>query len=345
MYLPSGLLAVLTRHWNRYHRHLRRPAWTALERALFILPLGFYLALGLRGIRRKLTSSPTPSTANPSTSCELCEPPCVQDLTLNAEYPYRFSEEILSRLGSQYFRTHFHGLDRIPSEGPIIIMMNHAGMAFPWDFLIFAGELMTQRGADFPLRGPGEKIFTRNPVINHILPERWLETIGGVEATYRNMEKMVRHEQVILYAPEGVAGMGKGWSKRYQLEPFHTSFLKLAATYDATIVPGVCIGSENLHPWAVDAPRLAKLIGFPFFPLSPVSIWLPIFPSMLVYSLPIRMDYYVDDPIQLPPDDYDSYTTADWHALAEQFRQDMQARVDARLNPGRRSARDGDDPS
>lgn len=258
----------------------------------------------------------------------------MQDLVPNDEYPYRFSEEILSRFGSQYFRSHFHGLDRIPDDGPIIIMMNHAGMAFPWDFLIFAGEMMRRRGPEFPLRGPGEKIFTRNPIINRILPERWLETIGGVEATYRNMEKMVRHEQVIVYAPEGVAGMGKGWGNRYQLEPFHTSFLKLAAEYNATIVPGVCIGSENLHPWAVDAPSVAKLIGFPFFPLSLISIWLPVFPSMLVWTLPVRMDYYIDDPIKLPEDDYDRYTAADWRALAEQVRQDMQARVDARLNAG-----------
>lgn len=344
MYLPSGLLAVLARHWNHYHRHLRRPVWTALERLFIILPLGFYVALGLRWIRRKLTQPP-PTSSDASTPCELCEGPCVQDLVLNPEYPYRFSEEILSRLGSQYFRTHFHGLDRIPHEGPVIILMNHAGMAFPWDFLIFAGELMTQRGPDFPLRGPGEKIFTRNPVINGILPERWLETIGGVEATYRNMDKMVRHEQVIIYAPEGVAGMGKGWDKRYQLEPFHTSFLKLAAKYDATIVPGVCIGSENLHPWAIDAPPLAKLIGFPFFPLSVISIWLPLFPSMLLYSLPIRMDYYIDDPIELPDDDYEAYTKADWQALAEQFRQDMQARVDARLNPVSRAKHNGGRPS
>lgn len=330
MYLPSGLLALLARHWNHYHRHVRRPSWTALERALFILPFGFYVALGLRWIRRSLTRSPT-TPPTPNASCQLCEGSCVQELILDREYPYRFSDELLAELGSRYFRSRFQGLDRIPNDGPVIIMMNHAGMAFPWDFLIFAGELMRRRGPDFPLRGPGEKIFTRNPIINHILPERWLETIGGVEATYRNLEKMVRHEQVIIYAPEGVAGMGKGWGKRYQLEPFHTSFLKLAAKYDATIVPGVCIGSENLHPWAVNVPWLAKLIGFPFFPLSFISVWLPIFPSLLVWSLPIRMDYYVDDPITLPDDDYESYTKADWQALAEQFRQDMQARVDARL--------------
>lgn len=339
MYLPSGLLAVLTRHWNHYHRHLRRPAWNALERALFVLPFGFYLALGARWIRRSLTRSPAP-TAEPDASsepCELCAGPCVQDLILNPDYPYRFSEEILSRLGTGYFRSRFHGLENVPDEGPIIIMINHAGMAFPWDFLIFAGELMTRRGAGYPLRGPGEKIFTRNPIFNRILPERWLETIGGVEATYRNIEKMVRHNQAIIYAPEGVAGMAKGWDKRYQLEPFHTSFLRLAAKYDATIVPGVCIGSENLHPWAVDVPSLAKLIGFPFFPLSLISIWLPVFPSMLVWSLPIRMDYYIDDPIKLPDDDYESYSKSDWQALAEQFRQDMQARVDARLKQGDRA--------
>ncbi|MBI3460594.1 glycerol acyltransferase, partial [Candidatus Acetothermia bacterium] len=134
-----------------------------------------------------------------------------------------------------------------------------------------------------------------------------------------------------LYAPEGAKGMGKGFHKRYQLQHFHTSFLRLAAQYNVPLVPVVCIGNEYLHPYSYDLKWLARLLKFPFFGISPFSIWLLLFPSMLPWSLPAKLRYYVFDPVHLPAQDYSRFTDEDWQKLADSFRADMQEKIDKLL--------------
>ena len=343
-YWPPAWLAFLNYHWNRYHQSTAtrgRSAWRSWELLFFLLPFGFYVAQGLRWVRQRLITHGRASRSLPllahddgnseSENCPHCSSPCVDALVLKPDYPYRFAVDVLRPLARGYFRAEFHGLEKIPDDGPTLIYMNHAGMAFPWDFLVLGGELTARRGEGFWLRGPGEKVFTRNPIFNYILPARWLETVGGVEATFANMEKLFRHQHVMLYAPEGAAGMAKGWHRRYQLERFHTSFLKLAAKYNAKLVPAVCLGGEALHPLSVNVPWLAKLLGFPFFGISPFVPFLLSFPSLLIWSLPTKLRYYVFDPIGLPKDNYERYTDADWQALAERFRQDLQQKLDRLL--------------
>ncbi|GEM_PF-392785 len=349
VYWPPAWLAALNAHWDRHHRDLPaargRASWRPWERALFALPFGFYAALGLRWARERLSPRPrrvplpvaaalgSEAEADPE-GCPHCGPRCVESLILNERYPYLFARDLLRPLARRYFRAEFHGLHRIPQEGPTLVYMNHAGMAFPWDFLVLGGELMLRWGGRVWLRGPGEKVFTRNPIFNFILPRCWLETVGGVEATFLNLERLYRHRSLMLYAPEGAAGMAKGWHRRYRLQRFHTSFLKLAAKYKARLVPAVCLGGEGLHPFSVNVPMLARLLGFPFFGISPfVPLLLP-FPSLLVWSLPVKLRYFVFDPVELPPADYGRFTEEDWRALAEEFRQDLQGRVDRLLRAG-----------
>jgi 1-acyl-sn-glycerol-3-phosphate acyltransferase len=329
LFWPPGWLALLNRHWNHHHRGARPPAWRAWESLFFLLPFGFYLAWGLRWIRTRLFPAQRPAHSTSTTAeCPHCGSPCVDELIVEREYPYRFSAELLVPLGRRYFRAEFHGLEKISEGGPTLIYMNHAGMAFPWDFLILGGEIARRRGPDFWLRGPGEKVFSRNRIFNYILPERWLETVGGVEATFQNIEKLFRHGHTMLYAPEGAAGMGKGWHRRYRLQRFHTSFVKLAAKYGAKLVPAVCLGGENLHPLSVDVPPLARLLGFPFFGISPLAPFVIPFPSMLVWSVPAKLRYHIFDPIELPDEDYERYTDREWQALADRLRLDLQGKID-----------------
>ncbi|MBI3660282.1 1-acyl-sn-glycerol-3-phosphate acyltransferase [Candidatus Acetothermia bacterium] len=331
LFLPFGWLILLNRHWNAYHKSVLRPAWAWYEFFFFLIPGGFYLSMGLRAVRERLARSPMP--AQSPTSCELCGTNCIEDLTPVKEYPKRWSAELISVMGERYFRAEYQGLEKIPTHGPVIMMMNHAGMAFPWDFMVLGAKLYERFGSDpdFVLKAPGEKAFTRNKILNYAFPQGWTGTLGGVEATYANFEKIIKHRHPALYAPEGAKGMGKGFHKRYQLQHFHTSFLRLAAQYNVPLVPIICIGNEYLHPYSYDTKWLAKLLKFPFFGISPFSIWLLLFPSMLPWSLPAKLRYYVFDPVHLPAQDYSRFTDEDWQKLADSFRADMQEKIDKLL--------------
>jgi hypothetical protein len=88
------------------------------------------------------------------------------------------------------------------------------------------------------------------------------------------------------------------------------------------------MGNEWLHPYSYNVHWLARLLRFPFFGISPFSIWLLLFPAMLPWSLPAKMRYYVLDPVELPQRDYSQFTDSDWQALADRFKGEMQKKMD-----------------
>jgi 1-acyl-sn-glycerol-3-phosphate acyltransferase len=328
LYWPFGWLMLFNRHWNRYHSKLRKPAWKLYEMFFFLIPFGFYIAVVLRWLREKIFPSSLTSDVV-TKSCPHCGERCIMEIIPCPEYPYHFSKDLFEKLANRYYKTEIHGIEKIPADGPALIMMNHAGMAFPWDFVSLGSAILRKRGSDFWLRAPGEKVFLRNPILTYILPQRWMETIGGVEATFDEFEKILKHKQISLYAPEGAAGMAKGWHKRYHLQHFHTSFVKLASKHHAKIIPVVCIGGENLHPWSFNMPRVAKLLGFPFFGISPFAPFVIPFPSMLVWSLPTKLEYHIFDPIELAYCEVEDHTDAEWQEIADQFKAVLQKKIDS----------------
>jgi 1-acyl-sn-glycerol-3-phosphate acyltransferase len=117
--------------------------------------------------------------------------------------------------------------------------------------------------------------------------------LGGIRAELDDFEAAVTQKIVLLYAPEGLRGPGKGWSQRYQLETFHPSFIRLSDRYHIPILPVVCIGNESLHPWAFNLKKLARRFYLPFLPLSLLMFAFVLFPSMGVWAMRTRLHYHI----------------------------------------------------
>jgi 1-acyl-sn-glycerol-3-phosphate acyltransferase len=191
------------------------------------------------------------------------------------------------RLGCRLPRQEEH----LPQTEPLMVAMNHAGMCFPWDFLGLAYLLSQTRGwVVQPLAGVS---LFEHPWVIWWLPPGWSQVLGGVRAQTDDFEAAIAQKKNLLYAPEGVRGPGKGWFKRYQLERFHPSFIRLSDRYHVPILPVVCIGSESLHPWALNLKKLAKRLTLPFLPVSPLMIIFILFPSMGVWAMRTRLRYYI----------------------------------------------------
>jgi 1-acyl-sn-glycerol-3-phosphate acyltransferase len=103
----------------------------------------------------------------------------------------------------------------------------------------------------------------------------------------------------LLYAPESWRGLSKGWWRRYQLATFDPSFLRLSLREHVPVLPVVCIGSESLHPLAINLPWFARRVGLPLFPLSPLMLAFILFPSMGVWAMRSRLQYYIQ-PLEQP---------------------------------------------
>lgn len=278
LWYPPGWLILLNRHWQHY-----RPdpgGWTWLEYPWFLIPGGFYVALALRWLR---LGGRLPSLSHPDP---------------DPSYQRAFHRDILTPIADRHFRAKLHQIECLPDTPPLLISMNHAGMCFPWDFMVLGWLLQQARGWFVqPLAHP---LFFEHPWLRWWLPSGWAYVLGGVRADRQSFAAALTRPPVpmaqpavVLYAPEGWRGIAKGWSQRYQLQTFDPSFVRLSVRHQVPIAPVVCWGNEELHPWTVNLQALARRLGLPMFPLSPLIPLFLLFPSMGVWAMRTRLHYHI----------------------------------------------------
>ncbi len=317
LWYPPGWLIIFNRHWQHYHTD--SDGWNWPEYGLFLIPGGFYLALLIRWLRLGFRS--------PGTEVSEFDP----------KYQEAFRKEVLGPIIKYYFRGELQQVENLPQTGPLIVAMNHAGMSFPWDFLTLGYLLSEARGwVVQPLASPA---LFEHPWVNWWLPAKWSQVLGGVRAELDDFEAAmaaptliaIAQGKILLYAPEGIRGPIKGWRRRYQLEKFDVSFIKLSYRYQIPILPVVCIGSESLHPWAVNFKKLQRLVKLPFLPISPLMLALILFPSMGVWAMRTRLHYFIQplEPAELH--NHSNKGRSIFYRQAQQLREKLQIKINQLL--------------
>lgn len=304
LWYPPGWLILFNRHWQHYHAD--PDGWNWLEYLLFLIPGGFYLALLIRWLRL--------GCRLPRREVEEFEP----------KYQQAFREEILSLIVKNYFQSELQQVDNLPQTGPIIVAMNHAGMSFPWDFLSVGYLLSKTR--EWVVQPIANVSLFEHPWMIWWLPPGWSKVLGGVKAEKDDFEAAVKERKIILYAPEGLRGPAKGWGKRYELQKFDLSFIQLSDRYQIPILPVICIGSENLHPFAVNLRKLQRLINLPFLPLSPLMFVFFLFPSMGVWANKTRLRYFIQ-PLYTTDIDGHKVSRTAAYKKAQQLREKLQTKI------------------
>lgn len=243
----------------------------------------------------------TPASAPPATSAPA--PPLAYE-PFDADYCRTLEREVLEPVTERYFRATIIGADRIPSDGPVILAANHSGNAFPHDGIVLDALLWQLDRLD-----PGHKIRTLyEPELTQawwMRPfglDNWWRRCGGIDMTFDNFERLLLRRERILYFPEGVPGIGKGFNHRYHLQPFKTSFALLAARHDVPVIPIYIINAEWVHPFGYTFPPLDRVMQryfhVPFLPL-PIGLLAVIFPWMWYLAFPAHMIFVVGKPIDV----------------------------------------------
>ena len=250
-------------------------------------------------------------------------------------------QTVLNVLDPTYFRTELVGFDDLPERNnpdvPLIYASNHSGMAFPWDAMVFGAKLYRKAGNSFynaarPLSAP---MLSQSNLMNpYMIPNLW-KKVGAVDATSINFETMMRQSDAnVLIYPEGVPGIGKGFHRRYQLQKFSTSFIRMSIKHKTDIIPVHTINGEYIHPYSYASKRInkiANLIGIPFLPISyilPLILLQPwlfyhAFPSKLIYVKGKRISpwKWVDKP-------FEELTRQEFEAIRDRVHQQMQGEMD-----------------
>ncbi len=224
------------------------------------------------------------------------------------DYADALARHIINYIDELYFRARFIGFDELPERNnpahPLIYASNHSGFAFPWDAIIFAAKLYKANGFqhDKAARALTAPMLSMSTLMNPFLVKNFWKRAGGIDATSLNFETMMFYkESNLLVYPEGVPGIGKGFNKRYQLQRFSTSFIRISIKYRTDIIPFATVNGEYVNPYNLKSDILNKLvqkIGVPFLPVGLMSLLIPFQPWLFYFGFPANLTYVMGERIK-----------------------------------------------
>jgi 1-acyl-sn-glycerol-3-phosphate acyltransferase len=199
-------------------------------------------------------------------------------------------EPFFGFLYERWWRVTATSADNVPAHGRAMLAANHAGI-LPWDATMVSMALLREH----PL--PRQPRFL---VLDWAFELPWISTlmrkVGGVVASPYNATRLLEQDQLVAVFPEGVKGTSKPYSDRYRLRRFgRGGFVEIALRTGAPIVPVAIVGSEEIYPKVGELPALARLIGAPFFPVTPTFPWLG---PLGVVPLPSRWRIEFCEPVE-----------------------------------------------
>jgi 1-acyl-sn-glycerol-3-phosphate acyltransferase len=196
----------------------------------------------------------------------------------------------LEFLYDRWWRVETVGARNVPSHGRAMLVANHAGV-LPWDATMISVGLLREH----PLPR-----YARFLVLDWAFQLPYISVamrkLGGVVASPYNALRLLEQDELVAVFPEGAKGAGKPFKERYRLERFgRGGFVEIALRTGAPIVPVAVVGSEEIYPKVGEAPALARLIGAPYFPLTPTF---PLLGPLGLVPLPSRWRIEFGAPIE-----------------------------------------------
>ena len=222
---------------------------------------------------------------------------------------YGFDREVTERLlltamrpiAQKWFRIEVIGAENIPTSGGALVVSNHSGTV-PLDGVMTGLSIHDHTGRF--LRPLGADLVFRLPVVGDLARKG-----GATLACNDDAERMLRGGELVGVWPEGFKGIGKPFSERYKLQRFgRGGFVSAALRTAVPIIPTSVVGAEEIYPLVGNIPSLARLLGIPYLPITPLfpllgPLGLVPLPSkwLIEFGEPIRTDTYesgaADDPM------------------------------------------------
>jgi 1-acyl-sn-glycerol-3-phosphate acyltransferase len=159
----------------------------------------------------------------------------VDDFGFDADLTERVFLPLLRPLVRHWFRVEVRGAENLPAEGAALLVSNHAG-TLPLDGMVLQSVVFDATG-------------------------RHVRLLGA--------------DLIFAVFPEGFKGLGKRYADRYQLQRFgRGGFVSAAVRGQVPIVPVSVVGSEEIYPLLATVPLLARALGVPYVPVTPLFPWL-----------------------------------------------------------------------
>src|SRR5688500_10571702 len=204
-------------------------------------------------------------------------------------------------LASFYFRADVRGLDRLPADGPVLIVGNHSGGNVTPDTLVFTLAFSAYFGAERRFYQLVHNLVLAMP---SPIP---LRKYGSVPASHENARAALERDAALLVYPGGDWEVHRpSWESARVDFAGRKGFIKLALDQNVPIVPLVAIGGQETAFFLSRGDRLARALGLDrlfrlkVLPISLALPWIVNIGDMLTHwPLPAKITIEALEPIHL----------------------------------------------
>ena len=240
----------------------------------------------------------------------------VDDFGFDADLTEHVFQPVLRQLYRHWFRTTVDGSKNIPAEGSALIVANHSGTV-ALDALMLCLAVHDETEPHRFLRLLAADLVFRLPMVSELARKS-----GATLACNPDVDRLLHDGHLVGVFPEGYKGVGKHYSQKYKLQRFgRAGFVSVALRNRKPIIPAAIVGAEEIYPLLGNIKPLARLIGAPYFPVTPTFPWLG--PLGLV-PLPSKWLIRFGDPIDTTPWADQADDPAVVFNLADQVRETIQ---------------------
>jgi 1-acyl-sn-glycerol-3-phosphate acyltransferase len=220
---------------------------------------------------------------------------------LDPEY-IRATLPALRSLSDVYFRAEVAGMDRIPAEGPVLVVGNHSGGTMIADTFVFAQAFYDHFGPHRLFHQLAHDLVFKVPGLRTLV-----QRYGTVPASPDNMSRALDRDAPVLVYPGGDYETFRPSTHSDKIEfGGRKGFVKLALEHGVPVVPVVALGGQETALFlgrgrgvakALRLDKLARLKVVPPVLGPPFGVTVLDFPGRI--PLPAKIRVRVMPPIDL----------------------------------------------
>jgi 1-acyl-sn-glycerol-3-phosphate acyltransferase len=195
-----------------------------------------------------------------------------------------FVRKMLPAIGryTGYFTPEVRGLDRVPADGPVLLVGNHSGLFYMPEAWTSGQAVLSRRGIDPPAYLLGYDLLFAVPGVGP-----FLRKLGVIPASSGRAESALARGACVLVYPGGDLEACRPWTQRNKVDfAGRKGFVRLALRCGVPVVPVAAHGGHHTVVVLARGDRLARAAGlrtlrinvFPFvagFPFGVASILTP----------------------------------------------------------------------
>lgn len=228
-------------------------------------------------------------------------------------------------LASLYFRADVRGLDRIPTQGPILMVGNHSGGNLPPDTFVFTLAFCSYFGVERPFFQLAHNLVVSMPGLGS------LRKFGTVAANHDNATMALKSGAALLVYPGGDYEVFRPSWKRHEVDfGGRKGYVRLAREAGVPIVPIASVGGQEAAlfldrgQWLAKLLMVDKLARLKSVPILLAPPWgLAVSDMVPRLPLPTKIAIEVQEPISV-----EDITDKDDDAINDEVLARLQAGVD-----------------